>query len=194
MPWSDIEITEVELAAFDRGFRRQARFYADENIEPVVIATLRRFGFRITAAAEAGLINRDDADHLAHAHRTDCILLTKDRDFLDNRKYPPSRCPGVVVLDIGPLTRDSLRSAIRLLGAVVRPYRGIWHRSKALIGRDYHMTIWQQEHDTGRWMNRRYRLVDGWRPQEWVEAERGGEAVSARLSRRNRRPRPKRRA
>jgi len=53
VPWSDIEITEVELAAFDRGFRRQARFYADENIEPVVIATLRRFGFRITAAAEA---------------------------------------------------------------------------------------------------------------------------------------------
>jgi predicted nuclease of predicted toxin-antitoxin system len=166
--WMPIKVGPKELQAFDRGFRLEAKFYADENVELVVVEILRDLGFDVLTASEAGLVHRDDADHFALAHREGRILLTYDRDFLNDRGFPPHRCSGVVVLDIQPLTRQVLEESIYLLKVIVRPYRELWKGSKILIVRDYQMTVWQREHDSGRRTKTRYRPREGRIAEEWV--------------------------
>ena len=158
MPWKAIAVTETELASFNRAFRREAKFYAETSVEQVAVEILHDLGFKVSTSGEVGLSEHDDADHLGYARRENRILLTKDKDFLDDRKFPYQQSPGIVVLDIDPVTQESLADALYVLKVVIRPYREIWQGSKILISRDRHVTIWQKEHDTGRWQRTRYRL------------------------------------
>jgi predicted nuclease of predicted toxin-antitoxin system len=66
----------------------KARFYADENISQHIIDHIRDKGLRVISAKEEGLSPRDDAFHMEEARRRKCILLTRDSDFLDHRKFP----------------------------------------------------------------------------------------------------------
>lgn len=55
---------------------------ADENVWLTVVAGLRRRGWRITAAVEAGTLGSSDEEHLRYAIDRDWLLLTFDDDFL----------------------------------------------------------------------------------------------------------------
>jgi len=169
MSWETIKIEKREVQAFEQQFRRNAKFYADEDMDSVVIEIMRDLDLNTVTAKEAGLLGRDDAAHLAYAKRQDRILVTRDHDYLDDRKHPPNRCPGVVVLDIHPLTRESLTDALYLLRSVVRPYRQIWTGAKVLIGKESQITVWDRSHATGRRRKTRYRLVKGRQAQEWLD-------------------------
>lgn len=169
MTWQNIPISEEELRSFDKYFRKKAKFYADADIEPIIIELLRDLKFKVQTAGEAGLTGHDDADHVAHAFRHNRILLTRDRDYLDDRKHPPYRNPGIVVLDIEPMTREGLINALWLLKTVIGPYREIWRESKILISKDGCVTVWQKEFETGKRQKRRYRLNCHGQIQEWVE-------------------------
>ena len=168
MPWQNIPIDQAELKSFDRYFYKEAKFYSDEDVEPVIIEILRDLGFKVQTAREVGLVVRDDTDHIAYAFRHDRILLTKDKDYLDDRKHPNHRNPGVVVLDIEPLSREGLTNVLFLLKMAVRPYREIWRESKILISRDSYVTVWQKAHETGKRQKIRYRLGPHREAQEWV--------------------------
>jgi predicted nuclease of predicted toxin-antitoxin system len=65
----------------------KTRFYADENIEQYLIDYIRDQGFRVDSATELGLSPRDDKFHLQEARHRKAILLTKDTDFLDHRRF-----------------------------------------------------------------------------------------------------------
>lgn len=154
------------MRAFHQRFRRMARFYADENIEPVLIEILRDLAFDITSAREAGMSHRDDTDHYAYARQQGRRLLSHDQDSLNDRRFPLPQHPGVVVLDIQPLTRDIISDAFYLLRAVVRPYRGFWRGAKILIHKNLEMTIRMRSFD-GRAKSNRFRL-GGRVAQGWV--------------------------
>lgn len=149
------------------GLQRQAKFYTDENVDRRLPEILRELGLDVVTAADAGLIHRDDSDHLAFAQRENRILVTNDKDFLYDRRHPPNRCPGLVVIDVGAQTRDSVEPMVWLLTRVVAPYREIWRHSKVLIMRDYQMTVWMRQHSTGKRMKSRYRL-SGRDAEEWI--------------------------
>lgn len=168
MGWENVSVSEEELRSFDRYFRKEAKFYADEDVEPILIELLRDLGFKVQTAGDAGLVGRDDADHVAYAFRSDRILLTRDRDYLNDRKYPPHRCPGIVVLDIEPMSREGLVNVLWVLKRAVRPYREVWRQSKILISRDGYVTVWQKELETGRRSKFRFRLGPHGQVQEWV--------------------------
>jgi len=169
MPWETIAMAREDIATFDRMFRREAKFYAEDSIEQVVIDILRDLGFKVISSREAGLSGHDDADHLAYASRENRILLTKDKDFLNDRKHSPFESPGMIVLNIDPLNRESLEDVLYVLKFVIKPYREIWHKSKVLISKDRQITVWQREHKTSRWQSTRYRLSRSGQAQEWVE-------------------------
>jgi predicted nuclease of predicted toxin-antitoxin system len=169
MAWQNIPTNEAELKSFDKYFHKEAKFYADEDIETVIIELLRDLGFKVQTAAEVGLVGRDDTNHIAYAFRNDRILLTRDKDYLNDRKHPNHRNPGVVVLDIEPMTREGLTNVLFLLKTFVRPYREIWRQSKILISRDSYITVWEKDHKTGKQQKTRYRLGPHREAQEWVQ-------------------------
>ncbi len=79
------------------------RFYADADVPAQVVAYLRQRGHKCITAAEMGFERRDDAFHYAYAKRQRRILLTLDKDFLNLRKYPLQRHPGIIVVEPGVL-------------------------------------------------------------------------------------------
>lgn len=168
MPWQDLNVPENELKAFDREFKREAKFYTDDNIELFIVEILRDLGLKVITAAEAGLSGRDDAEHRDLARKKNLVLLTKDQDFLDDRKHPPDRCPGIIVFNTGSWTRETLTDALFMVKAVFRPYRDIWKGTKTLLSQDHTMAMWMWEHDAGRRTKTRYRLLNGRTAQEWV--------------------------
>lgn len=65
----------------------RTRFYADEDVNMAIILWLRSRGYHVDAAVDFGFSGRDDAFHLSEASRRKAVLLTSDRDFLDDRKF-----------------------------------------------------------------------------------------------------------
>jgi predicted nuclease of predicted toxin-antitoxin system len=67
---------------------RHMKLYADENVESFLVAHLRNQGLDVEHATELGYKPRDDQFHLQEARRRNAVLITRDLDFLDNRKFP----------------------------------------------------------------------------------------------------------
>jgi len=67
---------------------QKARFYADENIEDYLIAYIRNQGYHVDSARELGFSSRDDLFQFQEAKRRKCLLITKDTDFLDHKRFP----------------------------------------------------------------------------------------------------------
>ena len=64
--------------------KAKARFYADENFPEQAINLLRAMGAKVQTSYQAGLSGRPDQDQLAYALRNGLVLVTCDRDFLDD--------------------------------------------------------------------------------------------------------------
>src|SRR5262249_3236699 len=79
-------------------FTKRARFLVDESLGVGVYEVLVRLGWNAKWAGEVGLLGRSDEEVLAYAWREDRIVLTHDTDFLDQRRFPSHRHPGVIVL------------------------------------------------------------------------------------------------
>jgi hypothetical protein len=58
------------------------RFYMDEHVPSAVTKGLRRRGFDVLTAQEAGLISVPDPVQLEHATGEGRVLVTQDDDFL----------------------------------------------------------------------------------------------------------------
>jgi len=100
--------------------KAKARFYADENFPERAIALLREMGAKVQTSRQAGLNRRSDEDQLAYALRNGLVVVTCDRDFLDERRHPLIKCPAVFIFDFGSGTVDEMRRAFTCLAAVLR--------------------------------------------------------------------------
>ena len=58
------------------------RFHLDENVDGAISRGLRDRGFDVTMPADVGLLEADDAEHMAFAAAEGRVLFTHDADFL----------------------------------------------------------------------------------------------------------------
>jgi Domain of unknown function (DUF5615) len=88
----------AELAAH-AGRPEGPRIYADANVPAGVVAFMRsRLGWDVLFVVEHDDLRRaPDRRHYALARQLHRTLLTLDRDYLDDRRFPPELCAGVVV-------------------------------------------------------------------------------------------------
>ena len=128
MPWRDVaeawdfgdlprKQKDQVIAAFKR--KAKARFYADENFPLQATDLLREHGARVVTARDVGLLGHSDEDHCAFALRNGCILLTCDRDYLNNARFPLMHCPAIFVFDFGNGSRKEIAMAYRCLGSAL---------------------------------------------------------------------------
>jgi predicted nuclease of predicted toxin-antitoxin system len=98
----------------------KARFYADENFPAKAVQVLRAMGAKVRTAQEVGLTRHPDENHIAYARRKGMILVTCDRDFLDEKRFPLIHCPATFVFDFGSASVPEIRQAFRCLASALR--------------------------------------------------------------------------
>ncbi|SRR6266576_3316097 len=175
MPWIDIENivaddqpTEREKRQVYDYARRRAkpRFYADENFPSVAIKILRQLGADVLTVRDARRRGHPDENHTAEALRLGRILITCDRDYLNDRRFPLIHCPALIVFDFGSGTVEDIRSTFACLAGPfnVPQFYDKWTKIHAT--RDG----WTEHarNLNGTTARTRYRIYQG-RMQEWVD-------------------------
>lgn len=76
------------------------RVYVDANLPAGAVAAMRReLGWDVLFVIEHDDLRRaPDAEHYRRARDLGRTLITLDRDFLDNRRFPLDESPGVIVM------------------------------------------------------------------------------------------------
>jgi len=84
------------------------RFLIDANMPRSIIALVASLGHEVEFARDVGLAAAPDHEIAARAQTTGAALLTRDLDFADVRRYPPSLYPGIIVLRLsdGVIARE----------------------------------------------------------------------------------------
>lgn len=89
-----------ELAPHAERLSPQPRIYADANVPAGLVAHMRgRLGWDVLFVLEEKELRRaTDLKHFRLARQLRRTLVTLDRDYLDDRIFPPAESSGVLVL------------------------------------------------------------------------------------------------
>jgi hypothetical protein len=111
-----------QLAPVAEHLVAQPRVYADANVPAGIVAFLRtRLRWDVLFVVEHDDLRRlPDVEHFRNAARLRRTLLTLDRDYLDDRRFPPRESAGVLVVS-APDERVLTKLLSRLDRAVFRP-------------------------------------------------------------------------
>jgi hypothetical protein len=106
-----------ELASVAEHLAGRPRIYADANVPAGVVSFLRsRLHWDVLFVIEHDDLRRlADAAHFRLAGQLRRTLLTLDRDYLDNRRFPPAESAGVLIV-----TAADERGLAKLLGRLDR--------------------------------------------------------------------------
>jgi hypothetical protein len=126
MAWIDIKesaerpASQQEVSQVLEYVRRKAkpRFYADENFPDIATLILRERGADILTVQEARRQGQPDENHAAEALRLGRILITCDRDYLNERRFPLISCPAIVVCDFGRGRVNEIHNTFRCLWSI----------------------------------------------------------------------------
>jgi hypothetical protein len=120
----------------------------------------------VVTAQEAGNHRHPDENHSAYALREGRVLITCDRDYLNERRFPLIHCPAIVVFDFGSGSIQDIRKAFRCLRLVLKVPQ--FYDKWAKI--DAKPEAWTESMRflNGTTSRTRYRLYRGV-TQEWVE-------------------------
>ncbi|OFV91165.1 MAG: hypothetical protein A3H95_17975 [Acidobacteria bacterium RIFCSPLOWO2_02_FULL_64_15] len=91
----------TELAPHAERLSSQPRIYADANVPAGIVAHMRN-GLRwdvLFVLEEDGLRRAADVKHYRLAQQLRRTLVTMDRDYLDDRRFPPDEGSGVLVIN-----------------------------------------------------------------------------------------------
>jgi predicted nuclease of predicted toxin-antitoxin system len=141
----------TELAPHAERLSPQPRVYADANVPAGLVAHMRN-GLRwdvLFVLEEDGLRRAADVRHFRLAQQLRRTLVTLDRDYLDDRRFPPDEGSGVLVINAPNedqliLLLDRIdRILFRADGAAAEP------AGLPLAGRKLQLhTDWQRDGDT----------------------------------------------
>ena len=90
-----------ELATHAERLSTRPRIYADANVPAGIVAHMRtRLHWDVLFVLEEDRLRRaPDIRHYQLAEQLRRTLVTMDRDYLDDRRFPPSEGGGVIVIN-----------------------------------------------------------------------------------------------
>ena len=113
-----------ELAGHAQRLSPRPRIYADANVPAGLVAYMRTsLGWDVLFVLEEAALRRaTDLAHYRLAQRLRRTLVTLDRDYLDDRRFPPAEGGGVLVIHAPD---ERLLSALldRIDRAFFQPFR-----------------------------------------------------------------------
>src|SRR5262249_7529665 len=132
---------------------------------------LRAAGWNATYAGDVGLLGHDDMDVFAFAAREGRVILTHDTDFLDDRRFPPHRNPGIVVLPGASGEEHELGKELGGMLSIVGRFRAAWFGSKIQISPSGEWTIKHWASAARKHITNRYQFPKHGMPLVWHEDE-----------------------
>lgn len=90
-----------------------AKFLADECVFASTVEFLRHEGWDVTTVKEIGLRGTKDPEVLRKAQEMGAVLITRDMDFGDIRKFPPAAYCGIVVLKMTYYASNEVHAVLR---------------------------------------------------------------------------------
>ncbi|MGE3958249.1 MAG: DUF5615 family PIN-like protein [Vicinamibacterales bacterium] len=122
-----------ELAPHAERISPRPRVYADANVPARLVTHMREaLGWDVLFVLEAPELRRAaDQHHFRLAHQLRRTLITLDRDYLDDRRFPPAEGSGVLVIS-APGDREFLA----LLGRIDRDLFALPDGSRAALPLD----------------------------------------------------------
>ena len=90
-----------ELAALAEHYADRPRVYADANVPAGIVEFMRaRLKWDVFFVMEHDELRRAaDEEHFRRAREMRRTLVSLDRDYLDDRRFPPSQTAGVLILN-----------------------------------------------------------------------------------------------
>ena len=168
MAWRPIESDDDGTRWWRTG--RHSKFLCDENLGDGMAPALRELGYNAIDVWDVGLHGKDDRDVLQYAWKKKRILLTHDRDFLDDRLFPEQSNPGVIVLPGGSGAQLPLLRAVFSALPIMSRRPELWRGSKIIVGDNLEVHIRSRDFETSAMTTKKYWL----RPQHesalmWVD-------------------------
>ena len=140
-----------ELAPHAERLCPRPRIYADANVPARLIAHMRtKLEWDVLWVLEEDLLRRaSDLKHYRLAHQLRRTLVTLDRDYLDDRRFPPGEGCGVLVIH-APNERELVELVCRIDRALFqRAEQAAGPVALPLDGQKLHAhTDWGREDDT----------------------------------------------
>lgn len=161
---------EIDQVLDYRRRKAKARFYADEDFPTSAVELLRNAGLKVVTVQELGHRQHPDENHAAYALKNGYILLTRDRDYLNEARFPLIHCPTIVVFDFGSGSREEIQHAFTCVHRIIATPQFFDKWTKIDAGRE----SWVEYCRTldGRTHRSRCRVYEG-DFQEWVEGVGG---------------------
>ncbi len=119
LPWKLVR-QETEGDA-GQALKKKARFLVDHSLGTGVAQVLRQAEWNTKEVGELGYARHSDEAVFSLAWKERRILLTHDQDFWDDRRFPPERNPGLVILPGGSGDETALIVALRLIVYAIAP-------------------------------------------------------------------------
>ena len=137
-----------ELGGHAQHLSGQPRVYVDANVPAGLVAYMRStLAWDVLFVIEHDDLRRArDGEHYRLARQLRRTLITLDRDYLDDRKFPPERSGGVIVL-MAPTQGGFIHLLKRLDREVLRAAPAAWtepadaEESLPLEGRKLHVHV-----------------------------------------------------
>lgn len=132
-----------ELGAHAGHIAGQPRLYVDANVPASLVAFMRtRLRWDVLSVIEHDDLRRvRDGDHYRLARELRRTLITLDRDYLDDPKFPPAESGGVLVLT-APEQKGYMALLKRLDAELFRSEGSDQsERSLPLLGRKLHLHV-----------------------------------------------------
>lgn len=137
-----------ELAPHVEGLSPRPRIYADANVPAGLVAYMRlRLQWDVLFVLEEDALRRaPDLKHYQLAQQLRRTLVTMDRDYLDDRRFPPDQSGGVLVCS-APDERQLTALLRRIDRVLFRPADE--PAALPLEGRKLHVqTDWRRDEDS----------------------------------------------
>lgn len=156
MPWQSLTY-QAPSKEEAKPFLGEAKFYADHNLDESIVLVLKHLGYDVETAREIAAEEQPDQFHFKHAFQTKRILLTQDKDFLDNDLFPLSQSRGVFMFDIDTANTSEIARALEVVDTIFGETAPAWNQKKIVLHSDYTVTAVRRVWDEGEWVVERTR-------------------------------------
>jgi predicted nuclease of predicted toxin-antitoxin system len=142
----------------------------DESLGKDAVRVLRENRWNAKFASDLGLIGKSDDAVFAAAWKQKRVILTHDRDFLDNRRFPFHRNPGIIVFAVGASGEDDegLIASFMKMQALLKVSGGAYMvGTKIVFSDDGHVSI-ERRRQNGSTRTIRYWMPKTGPAMEWI--------------------------
>lgn len=140
MGWRLLDLGGVTKAKMKQ-LSGMARFYSDHNIDAVITHILRWEKLDVVTAKDIQAGQQPDEFHYKYAFSSKRVLLTHDKDFLDDERFPLSQTYGAVIFNVDAADAGQIARALQVVTVILAGVAPSLKQKKFIINSDYSMTM-----------------------------------------------------